>query len=77
MEACEERSILILHFAFSILCEQVLCSTNTMINICIKPALCTTYYRAYMLMNVHSFGLISINYDLSKSVSKTVLEVYN
>ena len=28
-------------------------------------------------MNIHIFGLILVNYDLSKSMSKTVLEVYN
>ena len=28
-------------------------------------------------MNIHIFGLILVNYDLSKSVTKTVLEVYN
>ena len=48
---------------------------------------CIMYHLLYMLLlwkwiksnqiNIHRFGLILIDYDLSKSVSKTELEVYN
>ena len=62
-----------LYFHWS-LCLQALCA-NIIINIWIKPALCTPYYK--LKMNVIQsdeytyFWLILINYDLSnKSVSK-------
>ena len=59
---------------------------NIIINntICIKPALYTSYYNGLLwwqmneiLSNEYTyFWLILINYDLSKCVSKPVLEVY-
>ena len=52
--------------------------------LCIKTALCTPYYILCCENEFNSikliyilFGVILVNYDLSKSVSKTVLEVYN
>ena len=54
--------------------------------ICIKPTLYTTYYmlcsdgnefNSIKWIDIIIFGWFLINYELSKSVSKTVLEVYN